>query len=74
MLVLKANQTQYEALDGYTYGVSKLIFVKDGADNWIVGLEVIDKENFLAIRNDLLKLEQIEYIPLINNDQQYATK
>ncbi len=68
MLVLKANQTQYNQLNGYEIEVSKLEFVKDGAGNWIVGLEVIDKENFLAIRNDLLKLEQIEYIPLINND------
>jgi hypothetical protein len=67
MLVLKANQTQYSKLNGYEIGVSKLEFVKDGEDNWIVGLEVIDNGNFLAIRNDLLKLQQIEYIqPIVN--------
>ena len=67
MLVLKANQTQYSKLNGYEIGVSKLEFVKDGAGNWIVGLEVIDNGNFLDIRNDLLKLQQIEYIqPIVN--------
>ena len=67
MLVLKANQTQYSKLNGYEIGVSKLEFVKDGADNWIVGLEVINNGNFLDIRNDLLKLQQIEYIePIVN--------
>jgi hypothetical protein len=67
MLVLKANQTQYNKLNGYEIGVSKLEFVKDGADNWIVGLEVIDNGNFLDIRNELLKLKQIEYIePIVN--------
>ena len=67
MLVLKANQTQYSKLNGYEIGVSKLEFVKDGEDNWIVGLEVIDNGNFLDIRNELLKLKQIEYIePIVN--------
>jgi hypothetical protein len=67
MKVLKANQTQYSKLNGYEIGVSKLEFVKDGAGNWIVGLEVIDNGNFLDIRNDLLKLQQIEYIePIVN--------
>ena len=67
MKVLKATQEQYDQLNGYEIGVSKLNFVKDGADNWIVGLEVIDNGNFLEIRDELLKLEQIDYIvPLIN--------
>lgn len=67
MLVLKANQTQYNKLNGYEIGVSKLEFVKDGNDNWIVGLDVIHNGNFLGIRNELLELEEIEYIqPIIN--------
>ena len=67
MLVLKANQSQYNQLNGYEIGVSKLEFVKDGNDNWIVGLDVIHNGNFLGIRSELLELEQIEYIqPIIN--------
>lgn len=67
MLVLKANQTQYDQLNGYEIGVSKLEFVKDGNNNWIVGLDVIHNGNFLGIRNELLELEEIEYIqPIIN--------
>ena len=67
MKVLKANKTQYNQLNGYEIGVSKLEFVKDGADNWIVGLDVIHNGNFLDIREQLLELEEIEYIePLIN--------
>ncbi len=67
MKVLKANKTQYSKLNGYEIGVSKLEFVKDGADNWIVGKDVIHNGNFLDIREQLLELEEIEYIePLIN--------
>ena len=67
MKVLKANKTQYNQLNGYEIGVSKLEFVKDGANNWIVGLDVIHNGNFLDIREQLLELEEIEYIePLIN--------
>jgi hypothetical protein len=67
MKVLKANKTQYNQLNNYEIGVSKLEFVKDGANNWIVGLDVIHNGNFLEIREQLLELEEIEYIePLIN--------
>jgi hypothetical protein len=67
MKVLKANKTQYNQLNGYEIGVSKLEFVKDGANNWIVGLDVIHNGNFLEIREQLLELEEIEYIePIVN--------
>jgi hypothetical protein len=64
MIVLKATQAQYEALNGHTYKVSKLEFVKDANNNWIVGKEVIHNGNFLDIRSQLLELEEIEYIPV----------
>jgi len=62
MIVLKATQSQYEALNGYTYKVNTLQFAKDGNNNWIVGKEVIHNGNFLEIRTQLLELEEIEYI------------
>ena len=68
MKVLKATQAQYDQLNGYEIGVSKLEFVKDGANNWIVGLEIIDNGNFLEIRDELLKLKQIEYIEPIQEE------
>jgi hypothetical protein len=67
MKVLKANKTQYNQLNGYEIGVSKLEFVKDGANNWIVGLDVIHNGNFLDIREQLLELEEIEYIEITVN-------
>jgi hypothetical protein len=67
MKVLKANKIQYNQLNGYEIGVSKLEFVKDGANNWIVGLDVIHNGNFLEIRNQLLELEEIEYIEITVN-------
>lgn len=63
--VLKATQAQYEALNGFTYSVSTLQFVKDGANNWIVGKEVVHNGNFLDIRTQLLELEEIDYVPPI---------
>jgi hypothetical protein len=67
MKVLKASKTQYNQLNGYEIGVSKLEFVKDGANNWIVGLDVIHNGNFLEIREQLLELEEIEYIEITVN-------
>ena len=65
MLVLHPNTEQYTALNGYTKKSSKLEFVKDGSDRWIVGLEVLDDYNFLEIKPQLEKLEKIEYTPYV---------
>jgi hypothetical protein len=62
MKVLKATKTQYNSLNGYENGLSKLEFAKDVNDNWIVGLEVLEDENFAEIKEQLLKLTQIEFI------------
>jgi hypothetical protein len=66
MKVLKATKTQYNSLNGYENGLSKLEFAKDVNDNWIVGLEVLEDENFAEIKEQLSKLTQIEFIePII---------
>ena len=62
MKVLKATKTQYNALNGFQNGLSMLQFAKDGNDNWIVGLEVLNDNNFAEIRTQLNELTQIEYI------------
>ena len=62
MKVLKATQAQYEELNSYESGISKLEFVKDGADNWVVGLEILEDDNFAEIKSSLLLLKQIDYI------------
>lgn len=62
MKVLKATKTQYNSLNGYENGLSKLEFAKDINDNWIVGLEVLTDPDFEAIRPQLNQLTQIEYI------------
>lgn len=63
MLVLHPNTEQYTALNGYKNNASELIFVKDGSDRWIVGLEVLDDPNFSEIHDQLEELERIEYTP-----------
>ncbi len=63
MIVLHPNTEQYNALNGYFYNSSELLFVKDGSDRWIVGLQVLDDSNFEAIHEQLEQLERIEYIP-----------
>jgi hypothetical protein len=63
MIVLHPNESQYEALNGYTNGVHKLIFAIDGSGRYIVGLEVLNDPNFSEIREQLLELEQITYTP-----------
>lgn len=63
MIVLQPNTEQYNALNGYRYNSSELLFVKDGSDRWIVGLEVLNDPNFAAIHDQLEQLERIDYTP-----------
>ena len=61
MIVLHPNTTQYNALNGYKFKSSELLFVKDGSDRWIVGLEVLNDDNFDEIHEQLNKLKRINY-------------
>lgn len=63
MIVLHPNLEQYNAINGYKNNSSELLFVKDGSDRWIVGLEVLNDENFSEIHDQLNELERIEYTP-----------
>lgn len=63
MIVLHPNTEQYNALNGYKHNSSELLFVKDGTDRWIVGVEVFNDPNFAEIHNQLEQLERIEYTP-----------
>ena len=63
MIVLHPSTEQYNALNGYRNGNALLLFVKDGSDRWIVGLQVLDSANFAEIHDDLEQLERIEYTP-----------
>lgn len=69
MIVLKATQTQLDALDGYRNGNNILVFVKDGNANRIVGLQVLDDSAFEPIRDQLNKLERIEYEPIPDEEE-----
>lgn len=64
MIVIHPNETQYNSLNGYKNKSSELLFVKDGSDRWIVGLEVLDDPNFSDIHEQLNELERIEYTPI----------
>jgi hypothetical protein len=63
MIVLHPNAEQYNALNGYKHNASELLFVKDGSNRWIVGLEVLGDPNFAEIHEQLDQLERIEYTP-----------
>ena len=63
MIVLHPNTEQYTLLNGYRHNSSELLFVKDGSDRWIVGLQVLNDPNFTEIHDQLNELERIEYTP-----------
>jgi hypothetical protein len=63
IIVLHPNEEQYNALNGYRHNSSELLFVKDGSDRWIVGLQVLDDPQFAEIHDQLNELERIEYTP-----------
>lgn len=62
MIVLKATQEQYEAIDGFTNGLSTLRFIKDDLNNWIVGAGVLNDNAFIDIKEYLQELEQVEIV------------
>lgn len=64
MIVLLATQNQYNSLNNYTNGNDKLLFAKDAQGRWIVGVEILDNENYSEIKPELSKLEQIEFLPI----------
>jgi hypothetical protein len=68
IIVLHPNAEQYTALNGYMHNSSELLFVKDGSDRWIVGLEVLNDPNFEAIHDQLEQLERIEFTPFPDVD------
>jgi hypothetical protein len=68
MIVLTPTQKQYDFLNEYQNKSSKLIFVKDGSDKWIVGLEVLEDINFSEIREQLSELQRIEYTAITEDN------
>jgi hypothetical protein len=65
MIVLHPTQEQFTQLNGYKHNSSELLFVKDGNDKFIIGLEVLSDENFSEIYDKLNQLERIEYVAFI---------
>ena len=68
MIVLKATETQRKALEGVYLNECELKFIQDFNKNWVVNLAVLEDENFAEIKEQLLKLKQIEYV---ENEQAY---
>lgn len=68
MKVLKADERQYTALDGYENKNHKLSFVKDADDNWIVGKNILKDDRFKLIHPQLRQLEEINFKPIIDNE------
>jgi hypothetical protein len=68
MIVLHANNEQYNKLNGYKNDFVALEFVKDGLDRWIIGLQVLEDKNLKEIHDQLNELEKVEYIAIKENE------
>lgn len=68
MKVLRANAEQFEDLNGYTYKNSKLLFTEDLNGNKIVGIDVLNDDNFSEIKAKLNVLEKIDFKRKIEED------
>ena len=69
-MVLKATQEQYDALNGYRNKSHRLIFDKDGNNNWVVCVGVLSSPHFKEIHNQLNELERIEYVPIPHTEEE----
>lgn len=63
--VLKATEAQYNLLNDITSGNSKLSFIKDADDNWIIGKSVLSDSAWLSIRHELSQLQEIDFNPIV---------
>jgi hypothetical protein len=61
MIVFSPTPEQYNKLNKYKFNSSELIFVKDGSNKFIVGVEVLQDVNFNKIYHLLNELEKIDY-------------
>jgi hypothetical protein len=62
MKVLKGTPQQVEQLNGYKNGDSVLQFFPDYAGNMTIPTAVLTHADFEPIRNELLLLEEIDYV------------
>lgn len=65
MKVLKANNIQYDLLNGYKNDVNQLEFSKDSNDNWIISSEIKNDPAFLEVIDIINQLEEIDYSPIL---------
>ena len=68
MKVLTPTKEQFKKLNGFQKGVSRLTFIEDTNGLVYCGIRVLEDDDFLEIREELLKLKQIEYV---ENEQAY---
>lgn len=62
MRVLRASKEQLAELDGHRSGNSMIAFFPDYAGNMITSTGVLVDPDFEGIRDQLLKLEEIDYV------------
>jgi hypothetical protein len=62
MIVLTPTKKQFKALNGFQKGVSRLTFIEDSNGFIYCGIRVLEDDDFLEIRKQLLELKQIEYV------------
>jgi hypothetical protein len=62
MKVLKGTPQQVEQLNGYRNNDSVLLFFRDYAGNMTVPIAVLTYPDFEPVRNELLLLEEIDYV------------
>ena len=68
MIVLTPTKEQFKKLNGFQKGVSRLTFIEDRSGFIYCGIRVLEDDDFLEIRKELLELKQIEYV---ENEQEY---
>jgi hypothetical protein len=69
MRVLRANKEQLAELNGYRNGNSMIAFFPDYAGNMVTSTGVVTDPDFELIRDQLLKLEEIDYVEFPNDDK-----
>ncbi len=66
MKVLKANKDQFEQLHSYIINNNKINFIKDVNYNWVCSVGNRDNPNFKGVSNVLDAMDEIDYTPCIN--------
>ena len=69
MKVLKATFEQMKDINNFQKGSDKIQFATDGEGQFVIGKQVLEDPAFISVKEILLTLEEIDYVPPVEEEE-----